>query len=56
MVKLTIDNIPVEVPEGTTILNAAKTVGVVLPTLCYMKDVNGHRRLPHLCGGDRGPQ
>jgi NADP-reducing hydrogenase subunit HndD len=40
MVKLTIDNIPVEVPEGTTILNAAKTVGVYLPTLCYMKDIN----------------
>lgn len=40
MVKLTIDNIRVEVPEGTTILNAAKTVGVFLPTLCYMKDIN----------------
>jgi NADH-quinone oxidoreductase subunit G len=40
VVKLTIDTIPVEIPEGTTILNAAKSVGVVLPTLCYMKDVN----------------
>jgi NADP-reducing hydrogenase subunit HndD len=40
MVKLTIDSIPVEVPEGTTILDAAKTVGVFLPTLCYLKDVN----------------
>ncbi len=40
MVSLTIDNLPVSVPEGTTILNAAKTVGVVLPTLCYMKDIN----------------
>ena len=40
MVKLTIDNLPVEVPKGTTILNAAKSVGVFLPTLCYMKDVN----------------
>ncbi len=40
MVKLTIDNIPVEVEEGTTILDAAKTVGVFLPTLCYMKDIN----------------
>jgi NADP-reducing hydrogenase subunit HndD len=40
MVKLTIDNLPVEVPEGTTILNAAKTVGVYLPTLCYMKEIN----------------
>ncbi len=40
MVKLTIDNLPVEVPKGTTILNAAKSVGVFLPTLCYMKDIN----------------
>ena len=40
MVKLTIDNLPVEVAEGTTILDAAKTVGVFLPTLCYMKDLN----------------
>jgi NADH-quinone oxidoreductase subunit G len=40
MVKLTIDNIPVEVSEGTTILDAAKSVGVDLPTLCYMKDIN----------------
>jgi NADH-quinone oxidoreductase subunit G len=40
MVKLTIDNLPVEVAEGTTILDAAKTVGVFLPTLCYMKDIN----------------
>jgi NADH-quinone oxidoreductase subunit G len=40
MVKLTIDNLPVEVPEGTTILDAAKTVGVFLPTLCYLKGIN----------------
>ena len=40
MVKMTIDNLPVEVTEGTTILDAAKTVGVFLPTLCYMKGLN----------------
>jgi len=40
MVNLKIDGIPVSVFEGTTILDAAKTVGVVLPTLCYMKDIN----------------
>ena len=28
MVNLTIDNCAVQVPEGTTILNAAKTVGI----------------------------
>ena len=39
MPKLTIDNIQVEVPEGTTILNAAEQAGVKIPTLCYLKDV-----------------
>jgi len=37
IVKLTIDNTPVVVEKGTTILEAAKTVGVDIPTLCYMK-------------------
>ncbi|MCR1840523.1 NADH-dependent [FeFe] hydrogenase, group A6 [Murimonas intestini] len=40
MVKLTIDNRTVEVPEGTTILEAAKTAGIPVPTLCYLKDIN----------------
>ena len=40
MVKLTIDNIPVEVSENTTILEAAKTAGINIPTLCYLKDIN----------------
>ena len=35
MVKLTIDNRPVEVPEGTTILEAARKVGIEIPTLCF---------------------
>jgi NADP-reducing hydrogenase subunit HndD len=39
MPKLTIDNVPVEVPNGTTILDAATQAGVRIPTLCYMKDV-----------------
>ena len=39
MPKLTIDNISVEVPDGTTVLEAAGKVGVEIPTLCYMKDV-----------------
>ncbi len=33
-VKATIDSIEIEVPFGTTILNAAKMVGVTIPTLC----------------------
>jgi iron-only hydrogenase group A len=39
MPKLTIDNIPVEVAEGTSILDAARQAGIQIPTLCYLKDV-----------------
>ncbi len=35
MIKLTIDNKPVEVEKGTTILHAAKKAGINIPTLCY---------------------
>ena len=38
-VKLTINGLPVEVPEGTTILNAAKQVQVKIPSLCYHPDL-----------------
>ena len=38
-VNLTIDGIPVTVPEGTTILDAAKKVGVKIPVLCHHPDV-----------------
>ena len=34
MPTLTIDGITVEVPEGTTVLQAAKQAGVKVPTLC----------------------
>jgi NADP-reducing hydrogenase subunit HndD len=37
MVTLTIDNKTVEVPKGTTVLEAAAKVGVEIPTLCHMK-------------------
>ena len=39
MPTLTIDGITVEVPEGTTVLQAAQQAGVNIPTLCYLKDV-----------------
>jgi bidirectional [NiFe] hydrogenase diaphorase subunit len=35
MVKITIDGIKVQVPEGTTVLEAARSIGVVIPTLCH---------------------
>ncbi len=40
MINLTIDNIPVTVPEGTTVLEAARDAGIKIPTLCYLKGVN----------------
>ena len=40
MVNLTIDKISVCVPEGTTILDAAKSAHIEIPHLCYLKDLN----------------
>lgn len=40
MVNITIDGIHLEVENGTTILDAAKLVGIQIPTLCYMKELN----------------
>ena len=37
MISLTINNIPVEVPEDTTILHAAAKAGIKIPTLCYVE-------------------
>ncbi len=39
MVNLKINGIPVSVPEGSTILEAAKLANIQIPTLCYLKDV-----------------
>jgi NADH-quinone oxidoreductase subunit G len=43
MIKVTIDNIEVEVESGTTILNAARKIGgkVVPPTMCYYSKLQG---------------
>ena len=40
MIKITIDGIETEVPENMTILEAAKSVGIDIPTLCFLKDIN----------------
>jgi len=40
MVNVTIDHKTVQVPEGTTILKAAAAVGIEIPTLCFLKDLN----------------
>ena len=34
-INLTIDKRPVSVNEGSTVLNAAETLGISIPTLCY---------------------
>lgn len=39
MVQLTINNIKVNAEEGMTILDAAKSVGIHVPTLCHLKDL-----------------
>ena len=47
MVHLTINNIPVEVPKGTKIMQAALKLGIDIPHLCYHEDqkIKAHCRL-----------
>ena len=40
LIKLTIDNHELEVPQGTTLLEAGKLVGIDIPTLCHI-DLKG---------------
>ena len=40
MINLKINGIDVQVPEGSTILEAAKYANIDIPTLCYLKGVN----------------
>jgi len=62
MTKLTINNKPVDVAEGTTVLNAARSAGIEIPTLCEhphltpyggcrlcLVDVEGARTLQPSC-------
>jgi len=62
MTKLTIDQHEIEVPAGTTILEAARKLGIEIPTLCYVEGrrpptsclvcivkVAGHQRLVPSC-------
>ena len=39
MPTLTIDNVSVDVPQDTTVLEAARQAGIKIPTLCYLEDV-----------------
>ncbi|MGN1110193.1 MAG: NADH-dependent [FeFe] hydrogenase, group A6 [Oscillospiraceae bacterium] len=40
MVNIKINGVDYSVPDGSTILEAAKYVGIKIPTLCYLKDIN----------------
>jgi len=40
MVTLTIDGKQLQVPEGTTIMDAAETLGIHIPRLCYHPDLS----------------
>ena len=40
MINVKINGIAVSVPKGSTILEAARTAGVEIPTLCFMKEKN----------------
>ena len=40
MVKVKVNGIEVEVPAGSTVLEAARKAGIDIPTLCYLKDIN----------------
>ena len=40
MVNLKINDISVTVPEGTSVLEAARNAGIKIPSLCFLKDVN----------------
>ena len=42
MVKLKIDNVEINVPEGTTILKAAKDNGIAIPTLCNLEGLTSY--------------
>ena len=70
MPKITIDNIEIEVPEGTTILQAARMIGernraeryVVPPTMCYYSHLEGSGGYCRTCivkvtkGSERDPR
>ncbi|WZL71621.1 NADH-dependent [FeFe] hydrogenase, group A6 [Clostridiaceae bacterium 35-E11] len=39
-INVTIDGIPIRVPENYTVLEAATKLGIHIPTLCYLEDIN----------------
>lgn len=64
MPKVTIDNVSIEVPEGTSILNAARQIGgeLVPPAMCYYSSLKGSGGKCRTClvkvtkGSDKDPR
>ncbi len=42
MINLTINNIEVQVDEGTSVLTATEKTGVKIPTMCFLKGMSNH--------------
>ena len=40
LINLSIDGKEIQVPQGTTILEAARKAGIDIPTLCFLKEIN----------------
>ena len=40
MINVKVNGMPIAVPAGSTVLEAAHAAGVDIPTLCYMKEIN----------------
>ncbi|MBC8547596.1 iron hydrogenase small subunit [Clostridiaceae bacterium NSJ-31] len=40
MVNIKINGMPLSVPKGSTVLEAARLAGIKIPTLCYLKEIN----------------
>ena len=40
MVNIKLNGMPLAVPKGSTILEAARYAGIEIPTLCYLKRIN----------------
>ncbi len=42
MINLKINNRSLEVPSGTSVLNAARQLGIEIPTMCYHEGFTNH--------------
>lgn len=40
LVNIKVNGMPYSVPKGSTILEACRGIGIEIPTLCYLKDIN----------------